>query len=212
MIVDRPASGRSPAVVVLAHGAGGHMDDRAMRTARDLLVALDVAVVRFNFPYREKGSSRPDAMPRLLDSWKDVVAQVRDERIADVLIVGGRSMGGRAASMLLAEAPTAADGLLLLAYPLHPPGHPEKLRAAHLPSIRQPVLCINGTRDDFCERRLMEQVLATAGSNWQMHWLDGADHGFHVLKRSGRTDADVVAEVRAAIDAWLGRFRQHRTA
>jgi predicted alpha/beta-hydrolase family hydrolase len=98
----------------------------------------------------------------------------------------------------------------LLAYPLHPPGHPEKLRAAHLPALQGPVLCFNGTRDEFCDRALMEQVLATVGSNWQMHWLDGADHGFHVLKRSGRTDGDVLAEVRDATGRWLERYSRSR--
>jgi predicted alpha/beta-hydrolase family hydrolase len=203
MIVDTPASGRSSVVIALGHGAGGHMDDRAMRALRDVLLELGVTVVRFNFPYRDKGAARPDPMPRLLECWRSVLAQLRADLRPEVLIVGGRSMGGRAASMLVAEEPGAAAGLLLLAYPLHPPGHPEKLRAAHLPAITVPVLCCNGTRDDFCTRAVMEQVLTTVGPNWRMHWLEGADHGFHVLKKSGRTDADVLAEVRQATGRWL---------
>jgi predicted alpha/beta-hydrolase family hydrolase len=210
MIVDQPASGRSRAVIVLAHGAGGHMDDGAMRAIRDVLIGLDATVVRFNFPYREKRSARPDPMPRLIEAWNATLERVRAELKPDVLIVGGRSMGGRAASMLLASDGDAADGLLLLAYPLHPPGHPEKLRAAHLPAIHRPVLCFNGTRDDFCDRALMEQVLTTVGSNWEMHWLDGADHGFHVLKRSGRTDRDVLVEVGEATARFLQRYSRSR--
>jgi predicted alpha/beta-hydrolase family hydrolase len=211
MIVDRTPAGRSRIAIVLAHGAGGHMDDRAMRALRDVLLDLDVAVVRFNFPYRERGSARPDPMPRLVESWRAVLTQVREELTPEVVIAGGRSMGGRAASMLAAEDATAADGLLLLAYPLHPPGHPEKLRAAHLAAIESPVLCFNGTRDEFCDRPLMQQVLTTVGSNWQMHWLDGADHGFHVLKQSGRTDGDVLAEVRDATGRWLERYSRSRS-
>ena len=92
--------------------------------------------------------------------------------------------------------------LLLLAYPLHPPGQLEKLRTAHLAAIKTPVLCINGTRDAFCDRTLMERTLQGLGKNWRMHWLEGADHGFHVLKRSGRTDADVLAEAADACEAW----------
>ena len=104
--------------------------------------------------------------------------------------------------MLVSEG-DACDGLLLLAYPLHPPGQPHKLRDAHLPSIAVPVLCINGTRDPFSDRVLMEQVLLRLGSNWQMHWIDEADHSFRVPKRSGRTDADVLKEIGDTIDTWI---------
>jgi predicted alpha/beta-hydrolase family hydrolase len=161
-----------------------------------------IGTVRFNFYYRARGSGRPDPMPRLLECWKAVVAHVRDALGPASLVLGGRSMGGRAASMLVAEG-AACDGLLLLAYPLHPPGQPEKLRTAHLPGIAQPVLCINGTRDTFCDRPLMEQVLAGLPANWRMHWLEGADHGFHVPKRTGRTDAGIVAEAADECRRWV---------
>ena len=111
-------------------------------------------------------------------------------------------MGGRAASVAVSEG-TVCDGLLLLAYPLHPPGQPAKLRVAHLGAIRQPVLCINGTRDTFCDRALMEKTLASLQANWQMHWLEGADHGFHVLKKSGTTDAGVVMDAADTVGVWL---------
>ena len=206
---DLPPGGSTRVVFVCAHGAGGHMDDRSMLAVRDVLLPLDLAVVRFNFLYRAQRSARPDSMPRLLECWTAVVARVRTELEPEVVLVGGRSMGGRAASMLMAGS-DAANGLLLLAYPLHPPGHPEKLRAAHLPSITAPVLCFNGTRDPFCERVLMEQVLTTAGDNWRMHWLDGADHSFHVLKRSGRTDTEVLAEVADQTARWLRVYFRSR--
>jgi hypothetical protein len=119
------------------------------------------------------------------------------------MIIGGRSMGGRAASMLAAEA-FEADGLLLLAYPLHPAKAPGQLRSAHLPSIGMPVLCFNGTRDALCTPALMREALKTVRTRWTMHWLEGADHSFHVLKSSGRTDADVLVEVADATRAWLG--------
>jgi hypothetical protein len=139
-----------------------------------------------------------------VECWGAVVERTRTELQPKRLIVGGRSMGGRAASVAAAEG-LACDRLLLLAYPLHPPGRPEKLRVAHLAAIRQPVLCINGTRDTFCERALMERTLSTLGANWTMHWLEDADHGFHVLKRSGRTDAEVVQEAADASRSWLSR-------
>ena len=184
---------------VCAHGAGGHKDDRGMTRAAQALEAAGFSVVRFNFPYREKGSGRPDPMPVLKASIAEVVARVREERAPRRLFIGGRSMGGRAASMLAADG-FACDGLLLLAYPLHPAGQPEKLRDAHLPRIEVPVLCINGTRDALCERGLMDRTLKSR--SWRMHWLEGADHSFHVLKSSGRTDDDVMAEVGSTARDW----------
>ena len=114
-------------------------------------------------------------------------------------------MGGRAASMLAARG-FACDGLLLLAYPLHPAGRPDQLRTAHLPDIRVPVLCLSGTRDDLCRRDLMEAALREVTTDWTMHWLEGADHSFHVLKSSGRTDAEVMAEAADAASSWLERL------
>jgi predicted alpha/beta-hydrolase family hydrolase len=195
----------SSTVFVCAHGAGGHMTDRGMLAISEVMRARGMDVVRFNFLYKEKRSGRPDPMPVLKKTIEGVVARVRDEVRPRVLIIGGRSMGGRAASMLAAEG-FACDALLLLAYPLHPAGKPEQLRDAHLPKINIPVLCVNGTRDALCRRDLMESVLERVGANWTMHWLEGADHGFHVLKSSGRTDAEVLAEIGDASRAWVERF------
>ena len=114
-------------------------------------------------------------------------------------------MGGRTATMLAADG-FACDGVLLFAYPLHPAGRPEKLRDAHLPQVRQPVLCFNGTRDTLCRRDLMEDVIARLGANWNMHWLEGADHSFHVLKSSGRTDGEVHTEAADASARWFAQL------
>jgi len=198
-------SAGSPSVFVCAHGAGGNMNDRGMISVSHAMRASGMDVVRFNFLYKEKRSGRPDSMPLLKTTFEAVVARVREELRPDVTIIGGRSMGGRAASMLAADG-FACDGLLLLAYPLHPAGKPEQLRDAHLPTIEIPVLCMNGTRDALCRRDLMDAVLGRVGANWTMHWLEGADHSFHVLKSSGRTDADVMAEVREASRVWVERL------
>jgi uncharacterized protein len=193
------------AVFVCAHGAGGSMSDRSTLAAANALRARGFGVVRFNFLYKEKGSGRPDPMPKLMTTTAAVVDRVRAELSPRMLIIGGRSMGGRAASMLAAEG-YDADGLLLLAYPLHPEGQPEKLRDAHLPRITMPVLCLNGTRDGLCTRDLMERALTTVTAPWEMHWLEGADHSFHVLKSSGRNDAAVLSEVGDAAARWLGNL------
>src|SRR3954470_15593512 len=136
------ANGDDGVVVVCAHGAGGNMNDRSVLSTANALRARGFGVVRFNFLYKEKKSGRPDPMPKLKDCYSAVVDRVRAEVGPNTLIIGGRSMGGRAASMLAADG-FACDGLLLLAYPLHPPGKPEQLRDAHLPAIEVPVVCFN---------------------------------------------------------------------
>jgi hypothetical protein len=156
------------------------------------LAAAGFEVVRFNFPYRERGAKLPDPMPVLKECIAANAARVRDGK---KLIIGGRSMGGRAASMLAADG-FLCDGLLLLAYPLHPAGKPDKLRDAHLAQIRVPVLCFNGTRDELCRRDLMERAIAGL-SSWRMHWLEGAPHSFRAR------DLDEVAQVSRD---WLSRL------
>src|SRR3954451_6025224 len=177
--------GAPVATFICAHGAGGNMNDRGIQAVAKELRGRGLDVVRFNFPYTEKKSGRPDPMPVLQACIKAVVAEVDARRI----IIGGRSMGGRAASMLAADGFPAA-GLLLLAYPLHPAGKPEQLRDAHLPRIAMPTLCLNGTRDALCRRDLMDDVVSRLSAAFTMHWLEGADHSFHLLKSSGRTDAE----------------------
>jgi predicted alpha/beta-hydrolase family hydrolase len=203
--VFEPAETAEGAVIVCAHGAGGNMDDRGILQLAKVLRSRGIAVVRFNFLYKEKGSGRPDPMPRLTDCITAVVARTREEIKPRILIIGGRSMGGRAASMLAADG-FDCDGLLLLAYPLHPPGKPEKLRDAHLPAIKVPVICFSGTRDPFCTPSLMEEALKRVKTGWDMHWLEGADHSFHVLKSSGKTDLQVMDEVGKAAQQWVLRL------
>lgn len=199
-----PADGDQRAVFVAAHGAGGSMMDRGMASVTATLRHHGFGVVRFNFLYKERKSGRPDPMPTLMRTFAAVVDHTRAQLGPNLrrLVIGGRSMGGRAGSMLAADG-FAADGLLLLAYPLHPAGKPEQLRDAHLPRISMPVLCFNGTRDTLCTPEIMRRVLTTVRPSWEMHWLDGADHSFHVLKSSGRTDAEVLTEVGAVSERWL---------
>jgi predicted alpha/beta-hydrolase family hydrolase len=180
------------------------MNDRGVVATARALNERGISTVRFNFLYKEKKSGRPDPMPKLKDTFSAVVDRARSAIAPKTLVIGGRSMGGRAASMLAADDFNAA-GLLLLAYPLHPPGRPEQLRDAHLPSIRMPVICFNGTRDPFCTPALMEDVLERVTTSWEMHWVDGADHSFHVLKSSGKTDAQVVDEMADTIRNWVDR-------
>jgi uncharacterized protein len=201
-IHERSMTGAARATFVCAHGAGGNMHDRGVQAVAKELRGRGLDVVRFNFLYTERKSGRPDPMPVLREVIEAVVARTRIVAGPEVLIIGGRSMGGRAASMLAADG-FAADGLLLLAYPLHPAGKPEQLRDAHLPAITIPTLCLNGTRDALCRRDLMETVMERVKATFEMHWLQGADHSFHVLKSSGRTDAEVMGEIGSTTAEWL---------
>ena len=192
-------------VFICGHGAGGNFADRGVVKTAAVMRSIGMHTVRFNFAYREKKTSRPDPMPQLTACVTAVAEHARAMLRPRLLIIGGRSMGGRAASVLASEG-FECDGLLLLAYPLHPPGRPQQLRSAHVPAITVPVLCINGTRDDFCTPSLMADVLKNVGDNWVMHWIEGADHSFHVLKKSGRTDEDVMREIGAITAGWLQRI------
>lgn len=193
-------------LVLLAHGAGGHMDQRHMLSLADWIRAAGLRVARFNFRYRVLGRSMPDRMPVLIDTYRTVALSARDRLSPSPFIIGGHSMGGRVASMLSAEG-ALSDGLLLFSYPLHPPGQPEKLRDAHLASIPIPTLCINGTRDDFCDVALMQPVLERLNPKpWTMHWIEGADHSFGLRRESGMSRADLRENIVRTIEAWKERL------
>lgn len=198
-------SGATLPLFVCAHGAGGNKSDRGMVATANAFRAHGIGMVRFDFLYKARGSGRPDPMPVLMDTTAAVVARAREELSPERVVIGGRSMGGRAASMLAADG-YEADGLLLLAYPLHPAGQPAKLRDAHLPKIRMPVLAFSGTRDPLCTRELMERALTTVKAPWEMRWIEGADHSFHVLKSSGTNDAAVMDSIAGESAAWMGRL------
>lgn len=182
------------------------MADRGMLALASMFRHRGLDVLRFNFPYRESGSRRPDSMAVLQACIRDVALRALEERDPRRLILGGRSMGGRAASMLAAQG-FPCEGLLLLSYPLHPAGRPEKLRDSHLARIAAPVLCFNGTRDSLCRQDLMQGVISRLPGNWHMHWLDGADHSLHVTRRSGRNDEDVLDEIGRTTEDWVAGLR-----
>jgi hypothetical protein len=192
-VLEPALGGERKALFVAGHGAGSHMSHRSTLKLSEVLRGRGFDVVRFNFLYREKGGGPPDRMPKLQICMKSVVEKAREHvGPGKKLIVGGRSMGGRVASMLAAEG-LACDGLFLLAYPLHPAGKPERLRDEHLPKIKLPVLCFNGTRDALCQKDLMTKAID--GLGWQMHWLEGKDHSF-----------PVTAEIGELAARWLGEL------
>jgi predicted alpha/beta-hydrolase family hydrolase len=193
---------RDATALVLAHGAGTGMDHPSLVRVQDGLAARGTTVVTFDFPYRARGRGAPDRMPVLAAAFDAVLDAVRGD-VPDRLFLGGRSMGGRVASHVVAGG-RAVDGLVFLAFPLHPPGKPGTSRAAHLSTIRVPMLFVQGTRDTFARPDLLATVLATLPSA-TLHPIAEADHGFHVPKRTGRTDDEILDEVIATVAGWIAR-------
>ena len=190
-------------VVILAHGAGSHMEHKTLEWLSGLVRESGASVVRFNFLYRTQGKGMPDRMPLLIETYRAVIASVREKLAPETLIIGGHSMGGRVASMVESECATS-EGLLLFGYPLHPPGQPEKLRDAHLAAIKTPTLQINGTHDDFCTPEIMNQIAESLNLEiWNLHWVEGADHSYTVKKSSGRTRKEVESEIVDNLQAWF---------
>jgi uncharacterized protein len=158
--------------------------------------------VTFNFLYSEKKKGAPDKNDKLEACWRQVIETFSEPNCK--LVIGGKSMGGRIASHLVA-AGDPADGLLFLGYPLHPAGRPKQLRDAHLPAIAAPMLFVEGTRDPLCDLALLQPVLARLGRRATLVVIEDGDHSFHVRKSSGRDDAAATAEVIAACAQWLLR-------
>jgi len=196
--------GRGTTVVVLGHGAGGTRRTPMLVALAEALAGSGRGAVLYNFPYAERGRRRTDP-PAVLEATTRAVAALAVEATgAERIVHGGRSMGGRIASQVVA-AGGRADGLAFLAYPLHPPGQFERRREAHLPSIAAPMLFVQGTRDAFAREDLLLALMERLGPRAELHRVAEADHSFGVLKRAGRTPQDVLAEVRDALLAWLDR-------
>jgi uncharacterized protein len=215
----RPAApeARSPVTLVLAHGAGADQRHRFMTSIASGLAARGVLVVTFNFLYTEQRRHAPDRTAVLEETWRSVMDFTAGQLAPDgALVVGGKSMGGRMASHLVAapgeeEWQPRVTGLVLLGYPLHPPGKPEALRTSHLPSIRVPVLLVQGTRDAFGTRAEVGPVFQRLPTPVDFEFIEGGDHGFAVPKSSGRTEADVLNAIADRVAAWVRSRREPRT-
>jgi predicted alpha/beta-hydrolase family hydrolase len=191
---------------IYAPGAGSNVNDPFGKHLCDALAARGVTAVRFQFPYQEAGRSGPDRPDVLEATWCAVIDAVsgKQRRVREdglKLAIGGRSMGGRIASMVHADG-VKADALALFAYPLHPPGRPDKMRDEHLPSIKARTLFVSGTNDAFASPDEL-RAAASKVKRATVHLLESADHGFAVKKSSGRNKADVYEDATAALIKWL---------
>jgi predicted alpha/beta-hydrolase family hydrolase len=200
--LHEPATPRH--TLILAHGAGAGQGHPWMRARSGDLSDRGVRVITFDFPYITARRKVPDRAPVLIAAWQAVVAHVAGRFADRPIAVGGKSMGGRMATMLLAEpdAPGAVRGCVALGYPLHPPGRPDQLRVAHLASIRVPLLVVQGERDPFGSPDDVRREFAAAGARPEVIDVPAGGHGFEVRARDAR-QADVYARVADSVAQWL---------
>jgi predicted alpha/beta-hydrolase family hydrolase len=194
--------GEGSTAVVLGHGAGSNRDHPFLVALAEAIAGSGRQAVLYNFPYKDAGRGLPDKTPVLEATARAVADHARQELEAKRLVLGGRSMGGRIASQIVADGAEAA-GLIFLGYPLHPPRKPLARRDRHLPRIEAPMLFVQGTRDDFARPDLLAALLERLGRKACVHQVEDADHSFAVRKRSGRSAQDVTEEVHAAVLGWL---------
>lgn len=202
-ILDRPEGARW--LYVLAHGAGADMRHPSMQETVRAFGAHGFATLRYQFPYTEKKSRRPDPQPILLATVRSAVAFAHEVGSGLPLLAGGKSMGGRMTSLAQAEEPLPeVRGLLFLGFPLHPAGAPATTRADHLARIEIPLLFLQGSKDKLAGLDLLRPVLERLGPRATLHVAEGADHSFVVPKSSGRTRPQVFEELAAVAARWAG--------
>ena len=190
--------------LILGHGAGAGIRSDFMEFVASELAARAVRVTRFNFAYVEARKKTPDRQPILEATYAAVVEHVRREERPQRLFLGGKSLGGRIASHVVAGG-LEADGLVFLGYPLHPPGRPDRLRSAHLNQISVPMLFVEGTRDPFCPLETLEKVRADFTAPVEIAVIDNGDHSLRVRKSSGRPTEDAWTEAVEQVGDWIRR-------
>jgi predicted alpha/beta-hydrolase family hydrolase len=204
-ILIRPAAARW--LYVFGHGAGAGMRHPFMEDAATALAGRGFATFRYQFAYQEKGSRRIDPQPILLATVRAAIDAAREAAPDLPLLAGGKSMGGRMTSLAASKEPIdGVQGIAFFGFPLHPAGAPGQGRADHLAQVEVPMLFLQGTRDTLADLGLLRPVIDNLGSRATLHVVDGADHGFNVLKRSGRTPADVMDELTRTMEEWAERL------
>jgi hypothetical protein len=200
-LLQRPSLAK--ACLVLAHGAGAGMDHPFMAGLAGDLDAIGIATLRFQFPYAERHGKRPDPPALCHATVRAAIAMAHELEPSLPLLAGGKSFGGRMTSQAQAENPLShVRGLVFFGFPLHPPKQPSIDRGSHLFQVKIPLLFLQGTRDELAELALIEPLAARLGKSTTLVLIENADHSFHVLARSGRTDAQVRSQMLEAFEAW----------
>jgi predicted alpha/beta-hydrolase family hydrolase len=197
----RPAGARW--LLLFGHGAGAGMRHRFTVAMSEALAAVGIATLRYQFPYMEAGSRRPDTRATLLATVRAAHAAAQAAAPDLALLAGGKSMGGRMTSLAAAEAPLAGvQGLVFFGFPLHPAGRPSTERGDHLAAVELPLLFLQGERDQLALLDLLRPLCTALGPRATLEVVPHADHGFHVPKRSGRSDAEVIQALAASVAGW----------
>ncbi|HZI89308.1 MAG TPA: alpha/beta family hydrolase [Candidatus Polarisedimenticolia bacterium] len=206
-LLIRPGNARW--MYVFGHGAGAGMRHRFMEEAASALADHGIATFRYQFAYVEQGSRRIDPQPILLSTVRSAVAAARGAAPDLPLLAGGKSMGGRMTSLAASKTPLdGVRGIVFYGFPLHPAGAPATDRAEHLGAITTPMLFLQGTRDTLAGLDLLRPVVERLEDRATLHVVEGADHGFDMLKRSGRTSQDVIEELARTVAAWADRLAE----
>ena len=207
LLYTAQAGARRPAALMLAHGAGAPQRHPFMVSFARALSERGLDVLTFNFLYTEQRRKAPDRMPQLVACYRAAIDMARAHvpSARERLFIGGKSMGGRAATHVAAgDAALDLAGIVLLGYPLHPPGQPDKPRDAHLPDVRRPMLFIQGTRDTFGTPSELKPVLASLSPLPTLHHVEGGDHSFKIAGRDAKArQAAVYSEIQDAIVDWI---------
>jgi predicted alpha/beta-hydrolase family hydrolase len=191
----------------MAHGAGAGMAHPFMTALANDLASRAIATVRYQFPYMERGSKRPDSPKVAHATVRAAVAEASRLTPGLALIAGGRSFGGRMTSQAQAASPLpGVRGLAFVGFPLHPAGQPSDERAVHLADVQVPLLFLQGTRDELADLPLLARLAERLGPRATLTLFDEADHSFHVPARTGRKDADVRAEMADALAGWVAKI------
>ena len=200
-LLSRPA--KAQRLLVLAHGAGAGMSHPFMEMLASELAGVGVATLRYQFPYMEERRRVPDAPAVLMATVVAAVRAAAEAAPGLPLLAGSKSMGGRMTSQAAAQHPLdGVRGLVFFGFPLHPPKQPGTKRADHLAKVTVPMLFLQGTRDTFADLKLLRPVCAKLGSRATLHVMETADHSFHVLKSSGRSDGEVLRELAETTVSW----------
>jgi predicted alpha/beta-hydrolase family hydrolase len=199
-LLIRPA--HASYLLVFSHGAGSNMRHKTLQTIAERLAEAGIATFRYNFPYSENRGGR-DSQEVCTATIRSACAAARKAAPDLPLLAGGHSFGGRMTSTAASEfALEGVRGLVFFSFPLHPPGQPATKRAEHLSAVTVPMLFLSGTRDEFAELSLLKPVCAKLGKRATLHLLDTADHGFHTLKRSRKSEEDVFVEMARVVGEW----------
>ena len=204
-ILMRPP--QASALIVIGHGASSNMRQATLQTIAERMATVGIATFRYNFPYAEQGTGR-NSQPVCVETVRAAIRKAREVAPNLPIVAGGHSFGGRMTSTAASESALEnVRGLVFFSFPLHPPGKPDTIRAAHLDAVPLPMLFLSGTRDELAHLNLLQPVCERLGQRATLHILETADHGFRVLKRSRTNPEDVFDEMARVVREWASSLR-----